>query len=409
MGKRSPRIDAPNRTENLLLGFERNVLVLSATSFLTDASNNMIFPLMALFLDNVLGVKPSLIGLVEGVVECAASLLKMLSGWLSDRLGERKPLIASGYWTSTLTKAFLVIASSWWFVLLLRFVDRVGKGLRAAPAQALVADASPDQQVGRTFGFYKMMDVGGGMVGLLASAGIVYLAQGGRLFLARHTYQILVLAGMGPALFGAVLVTLFVKERRHPRWAPAPLPPLDWVKLGVRFRMFLAIVFLFSLGNFSDAFLTLRAQNAGASTLEVVLLLVAFRAVYSLVAWPAGALSDRFGRKRVLIGGWILYAMVYVGFALAGSAWQMWALYLLYGLYLGATKGVERAFVADLVAASRQRGAAYGMYNATVGLTALPASAIAGVVWQTVTPAAPFLLGAALALLAACLLAVLVR
>ena len=390
-----------------VLGFRRNILVLSATSFLTDASNNMVFPLMALFLDNVLGVKPSLIGLVEGVVACAASLLKMFSGWLSDRLGERKRLIAGGYWTSTLAKAFLFVASSWWFVLVVRFLDRVGKGLRAAPAQALVADASRDEHVGRTFGFYKTMDVSGGMVGLIASACIVYLTQGGRLFLARHTYQILVLAAMVPAVLGAALVTLFVKERGHSRSAPAPLPIFDGTGLGVRFRVFLGIIFLFSLGNFSDAFLPLRAQNAGVLTFEVVLLLVALHAVYSLVAWPVGALSDRFGRKPVLIGGWILCALVYVGFALADATWQIWVLFLLYGLYLGSTKGVERAFVADLVPASSPRGVAYGQYNAVVGLTALPANAIAGVLWQTVAPEASFLLGAALALLAAYLLAVL--
>jgi MFS family permease len=401
-----PKAEAPHSTENLLLGFDRNVFVLSLTSFLTDASNTMVFPLMALFLDNVLGVKTSLIGLVEGVVEGAASLLKMLSGWLSDRLGERKRLIAGGYWSSTLAKAFLVTAGSWWFVLLVRFLDRVGKGLRAAPAQALVADASGKEQVGRAFGFYKMMDVLGGMMGLLAAGGIVSLAQGGRLLLARHTYQALVLAAMVPAVFGALLVTLDIQEKDRPRSASPPLPSLGWRGLSVRFKTFLAIVLVFALGNSSDAFLTLQAQNVGASMVHVILLLVVFRAVYSLVAWPAGALSDRLGRKRVLVGGWMLYALVYVGFALARSTWHLWSLYILYGLYNGATKGVERAFVADLVPAFAERGAAYGTYNAILGLAALPASLIAGILWQTLTPAAPFLLGAALALLAVVLLVV---
>jgi MFS family permease len=399
-----PKAEAHYSAENLLLGFDRNVLVLSLTSFLTDASNTMVFPLMALFLDNVLGVKTSLIGLVEGVVEGTASLLKMLSGWLSDRLGERKRLIAGGYWFSTLAKAFLAIAGSWWFVLLVRFVDRVGKGLRAAPAQALVADASREEQVGRAFGFYKMMDVLGGMMGLLAAGGIVSLAQGGRLLLARRTYQALVLAAMVPAVLGALLVTLGIKERERPRSASTPLPSTGWRGLSVRFRIFLVIILVFTLGNSSDAFLTLQAQNVGASMLHVVLMLVVFRAVYSLVAWPAGALSDRLGRKRVLVGGWMLYALVYVGFALARSTWHLWGLYMLYGLYRGATKGVERAFVADLVPAFAQRGVAYGTYNAILGLAALPASVIAGILWQTLAPAAPFLLGAALALLAVVLL-----
>jgi MFS family permease len=401
-----PEPDGGRRQEHLILGMRRNVLVLSLTSFLTDASNNMVFPLMALFLDNVLGVKPSLIGLVEGIVDCAASLLKMLSGWLSDRLGERKRLIAGGYWTSTVAKAFLVIASSWWFVLLIRLVDRVGKGLRAAPAQALVADASRADQEGRSFGFYKMMDAAGGMVGLLATAGIVFWVQGGHLLLARHTYQVLVLAAMIPALCGALLVTLRIRERQHTPSRQARPSFLGWQNLDPRFWRFLLLTTLFALGSFSTAFLALRAQDVGASAVQVVLLLVGYQAVYSLVSWPAGALSDRIGRKRVLIGSWGLHGLVYAGFALARSAWHIWALYLLYGLYSGTSKGVERAFIADLVPGSDSRGAAYGLYNAAIGLVALPASAIAGVLWQTHSPAASFLWGAALSLSAALLLAV---
>lgn len=401
--------DAPSTKTDLVLGFKRNVVVLSATSFLTDASNNMIFPLMVLFLDNVLGVKPSLIGLIQGVVEAAASWLKMLSGWLSDKMGRRKVLVVGGYWTSTLAKVFMVIAGSWWFVLMVRFVDRIGKGLRSAPAKALVADAGRQDEVGRAFGFYKMMDVAGGLVGLLASAGIVYLVQSDQLSLAPETYQVLVLVGIVPALLGAMLVPLFLQEQRHRRPASTATTGLGCAEFDVRFWLFLFIIFLFALGNFSDAFLTLRAQGIGASTLQLILLLVAFRAVYSLVALPAGALSDRFGRKRILVGGWMLYALVYLGFALVSSSWQIWILYLLYGLCLGATKGVERAFVADLVPASGQRGTAYGMLNATVGLTALPASVIAGALWQALAPGAAFLLGAALMLLAACLMALVMR
>jgi MFS family permease len=403
-----PKADAPTNTQNLP-GFDRNVLVLGLTSFLTDASNTMVFPLLALFLDNVLGVRTSLIGLVEGVVACVASLLKLLSGWLSDRLGERKRLIAGGYWSSALAKAFLAIAGSWWFVLLVRSVDRVGKGLRAAPAQALVADASREDQVGRAFGFYKMMDVAGGMTGLLVAGGIVFLAQGGRLLLARRTYQMLVLAAMVPAVLGALLVTLGIRNGGRPSAEESRLPSLGWRGMSRRFKVFLVILAIFALGNASDAFLTLRAQSLGASMLHVILLLVAFRAIYSLVAWPAGILSDRLGREWVLIGGWILYALVYGGFALASSPWHLWALYAFYGLYSGATKGVERAFVADLVPVFAQRGAAYGTYNAVLGLTALPASVIAGILWQTLTPAAPFMFGAALAMLATILLVLWMR
>jgi MFS family permease len=404
MRNHAPKADVPYRSETLVLGFENNVLVLSLTSFLTDASNNLVFPLLALFLDNVLGVKTSLIGLVEGVVDCTANLLKMLSGWLSDRLGERKRLIAGGYWFSTLAKAFLIIAGSWWFVLLVRFTDRVGKGLRAAPAQALVADVSREDQKGRTFGFYKMMDAGGGAVGLFAAGGIIFLTQGERLTLAQHTYQVLVIAAMVPALFGALLVTLFIKERRHPCSESAPLPFSGWQGQSPRFWVFLSIVSIFALGSFSDAFFALRAQNVGNSALQVVLLLVVFKTVYSLVSWPSGALSDQLGRKRVLAVAWTLYALVCLGFALARSAWHIWGLYMLYGLYHGATKGVERALIADLVPASGQRGAAYGIYNATLGLIALPASLLAGILWQTFTPAVPFLLSTLLALLAVLLL-----
>jgi MFS family permease len=409
MSNQTVEANGPQRDSSLQLGVERNVLVLSGTSFLTDASNNMVFPLIALFLDNVLGVQPALIGLVQGVVESAASLLKMFSGWLSDRMGRRKALIVAGYWTSTVAKAFLAIAGSWWFVLLTRLVDRTGKGLRAAPAQAMVADASPKRKVGRAFGFYKMMDVAGAMAGLLASAGIIYLVQGDQRLLEQRTFQRLVLAGLVPAVLGALLVLLFLTERKG-RAAGAPAAGgTGWRALDVRFKIYLGIISIFTLGHFSDAFLTLRAQELGAPALQVVLLLVAFRAVYSLVSVPAGALSDRFGRKPILVSGWVLCALVYLGLALASQGWQIWVLFLLYGLYLGSTKGVERALVADLVPAARSRGTAYGAFNATVGLTALPASLLAGVLWQTVAPGAAFLAGAALALVAAGLLVALIH
>jgi len=390
--------------EKKVLGVSRNVFFLGWVSLLTDVSSEMIFTVMPLFLLNVLKVGTPIIGLIEGIAEGTASLLKLVSGWLSDRLGRRKSLAVFGYGLSTLAKPFLYIASSWGVVLAVRFSDRVGKGIRSAPRDALVADSTSPNEMGRSFGFHRAMDTMGAVLGLSLAALIVYLVERGGLELTWHAFRTLVIAGIGPAVLAVLMLLLFVREKKRaaqPKSAdptagqPVCEGPAKATPDG-RFKLFLVIMVLFTLGNSSDAFLILRAQNLGFSVVQVLLLFVAFNLVYALAAMPAGMVSDKLGRKRVIVVGWAIYALSYLGLALASATWQLWLLFALYGLYYGISEGVCRAFVCDLVPAER-RGTAYGWYHTAVGISLLPASVIAGLLWQYITPAATFYFGAGMA------------
>ncbi len=390
----------------------RNVWIVTATSFMTDISSEMIFNLLPLFLANVLGIKPALIGLIEGIAETTASLLKIFSGWFSDRLRARKWLTVAGYGLSALVKPFLYGVTSWWGVLAVRVTDRVGKGIRTAPRDALVADSIDERHRGLAFGLHRAGDTAGAAVGILLALLIVLATQAGSVALTRETFQIAVLISIIPAVLAVIV--LAVGARDVPVTTRRAAPRLSLRGFDRRFYVFLLAVVVFTLGNSADAFLILRAQERGLSTAGVLGMLLTFNVVYALIAGPAGALSDRIGRRRLIVGGWLVYGLLYLGFALVGEAWQMWALYGLYGIYYGTVEGSAKALVADLVPAE-QRGTAFGVYNAAVGIMALPASLIAGVLWSGVGgwtgfgPAAPFLFGAILALLATAILVTGVR
>ncbi len=395
-----------------LRSLPRNVWAVSLTSFLTDISSEMILNLLPLFLADALGVRTGIIGLVEGVAETTASLLKVVSGWLSDRLGRRKWLAVGGYGLSTLVKPFFYFVTSWWGVLGLRFGDRVGKGIRTAPRDALVADSISEEHRGLAFGLHRAADTGGAMIGLLIALAVVWAAQSGAVGLERSTFQAVVLVSIIPAVLAVLTLALAARDvpvaRRDKSGGPTPsLPPLSVVQ--GPFRAFLFIVVLFTLGNSSDAFLILRAQERGLSVVGILAMVATFNGVYALVSGPAGALSDRWGRRRLIVGGWLAYGVIYLGFALAQTAWQVWVLYALYGVYYGMVEGTAKALVADLVP-SEQRGVGYGVYNAIVGVMAFPASLVAGLLWQGVGawqglgPSAPFLFGAVLALVSAALM-----
>ena len=393
-----------------IFGLNPNVFFLGLVSFLTDASSEMIFPLLPLFLRNVLATPYTVIGLIEGAAESIASLVRIFSGWLSDKLGRRKGLTILGYGLSTFAKPFMYIATTWGIAFGVRFADRVGKGIRSAPRDALIADSLTPEQRGKGFGLHRAMDTFGAIVGIISAVVIVFVLQKGNLELAPDTYQQLVLIGVIPAVL-ALFMFFFVREPRRetstdvsPRARPGGLLS----GFDSRFKIFLGIIFLFSLGNSSDAFLILRAQSLGNPVLHILLMLVLFNFVYASVSTPAGILSDKLGRRRVILLGWVIYALVYLGFALASASWQLWLLFALYGLYYGLTEGVARAFVADLVPVEK-RGTAYGLFHGVVGITLLPASVIAGWLWQVVNPAAPFLFGAGLASLAMIGLLVLIR
>ena len=395
-------------TKSLPAGLPRNVWAVSLTSFFMDISSEMVLNVLPLFLANVLGTRMAVIGLIEGVAEATASVLKLFSGWLSDRLHARKWLAVAGYGLSTITKPFFYFANSWGMVAGVRWVDRVGKGIRTAPRDALVADSVSEKQRGRAFGFQRAADTAGAMLGLLIALGVVWLAQSNTLTLDETTFRTLVLISLVPAVL-AVLV-LAIGARDMPISGQGPLPRFALRALGRPFLVFMVIVALFDLGNSSDAFLVLRAQERGMSVVGILSMLVVFSLVYTLVSAPAGMLSDRIGRRQLIIGGWLLYAIIYLGFGLAETSRQVWFLYAIYGLYYGLAYGTSKAMIADLVT-ENVRGTAYGTYNAVLGILDLPASLIAGILWQGVGgwdgfgAAAPFLFGAILSFAAALLMA----
>ncbi|MEW6406454.1 MAG: MFS transporter [Chloroflexota bacterium] len=410
-----------------------NIWVVTATSFLTDISSEMLVYLIPLFLSNVLGVRTAVIGLIDGVAETTASLLKIYSGALSDRLGQRKWLAVIGYGISTIAKPFLYFANSWGWVMGVRFGDRVGKGVRNPPRDALVAASTEPGQRGLAFGLHRAGDTAGAFLGISIAALIIWLTQANGNLLVPQTFRTAVLVSIVPAVLAVVVLAVGAREvgQIGPS-AALPKKALGLRRTGnltykteagqksgqmrlllsgmnPRFKTFLFIVVLFTLGNSSDSFIVLRAQERGLTVLQTMFMLMTFTAVYTLLSGPLGALSDRVGRRQLIIGGWLAYGLVYLGIAAAGTGWQVWALFGLYGVYYAATEGVAKALVADLVP-DAQRGTAYGLFNAAIGITALPASLLAGLLWQGVGAwtgfgaAAPFYFGSSLALLASFLL-----
>jgi len=386
----------------------RNVWAVSLTSFFMDVSSEMVINILPLFLANVLGVQTSIIGLIEGMAESIASILKLFSGWLSDKLGERKWIAVIGYGLSAISKPFFYFANSWEAIAAVRWIDRAGKGIRTAPRDALVADSVTPETRGLAFGLHRAMDTAGAMVGILIALLAVWLAQKNSLDLIRPTFQTIVLISLLPALLAVLSLAIGAKD--VPVNGQRAAPKFSLRSMGRPFTVFLVIVSIFTLGNSSDAFLVLRAQNLGISVTGILLMLAMFNLIYSLISTPAGSLSDRIGRKRLVVGGWLVYAAIYLGFAFAQAAWQVWALYVVYGLYYGMAFGTANALVADLVP-ENLRGTAFGTYNAVIGVLTFPASFIAGLLWQGIGawhgfgPSAPFLFGGSLALIAALLMA----
>ncbi|MFC2019965.1 MFS transporter [Chloroflexota bacterium] len=385
-------------------GLNPNVFFLGIVSLLTDISSEMIFTLLPLFLSNVLGATTTIVGLVGGISESSDAIFRIFSGWFSDRLGKRKLLALSGYSLSTLVKPFMLLASTWAAVLAVRFGDRVGKGLRASPRDAMIADSVSAKERGRGFGLHRAMDTLGATIGLGLAAVIIYLVQGGGLELSLKSYRWLVLAGIVPAVLAVLILFLFVRERKRtslPASGSRPRPGWSGLTSGfdTRFKLFLVVMGVFTLGNSSDFFVILRGQNLGVPLVQVVLMVVLLNVTYAAVSLPAGMISDRLGRRKIIVLGWLIYALVYLGFALSSSLWQVWLLFAGYGVYYGITEGVARALVADLVVPEK-RGTAYGLYHGVVGFALLFASLIAGWLWQTLGPAIPFYFGAGLAFLA---------
>jgi MFS family permease len=378
----------------------RTVHRLGLVSLLTDASSEMIYPLLPSFLTGTLGAAPAFVGLVEGLAESVASVLKVVSGRISDRLRRRKPLIVAGYALSSFARPLVAAATAPWHVLAVRVVDRIGKGVRGAPRDALLAQVTPREELGRAFGFQRAMDHAGAVAGPLIASTILLVHPDVRLVFA--------LAAL-PALASVLVLVFGVHEAAAAPVPAAPVAPMaasGGATPGL--GRVLAVIGLFTLGNSSDAFLLLRAQEAGVVLPLVPLLWTVHHVVKSATSTAGGALSDHIGRRATIAAGWALYALVYTGLGLATRAWHVWALFTVYGLHHALTEGPERALVAEM-ASGEARGRAFGMYHAVTGALLLPASLLTGALWQAVSPAAALLTGAALALAAAAAMLALVR
>ena len=376
----------------------RNVIILGAVSFLTDVSSEMIYPLLPVFLGTVLGASATSIGLIEGMAESVAALLKFASGWWSDRVKRRKPLVVIGYALASLARPLIGVAQAASHVLAIRVTDRIGKGIRTSPRDALIADSVDPRVRGKAFGFHRASDHAGAVLGPLIA--FVLLERAG------VPMRTLFLLAAIPGILAVIVLIAGVREApKQPDTAAkeavnAPvIVPARLRTLGGRFWAVLGVILLFTLGNSTDAFLLLRAADLGVPIAQIPLLWALLHVVKSASSTPGGALSDRVGRRPLLIAGWLLFAAVYFAFGRATSPWQVWVLFAIYGVFFGLTEGTEKALVADLVPASA-RGTAFGGFNLAISLGALPASVIFGLWWDRVGPRAAFDFGATMALLA---------
>jgi MFS family permease len=372
-------------------GLTKNVTFLGVVSGLTDISSEMLYPIVPVFLTSVLGAPMQVVGLIEGVAEATASFVKIVGGRLSDRFNRRKPFVVAGYSLSAVSKPLLALAASWHFVLFSRFIDRVGKGLRTSARDALIAGSIDKEHWGKAFGFHRAMDTLGAALGPLAALAMIHL-------MGRETpdYKMIFMAAFVPALLGVGVLVWFVKEAVQARPAGSPAPAA--APMSRDFKTFVALYAIFALFNSSDVFLIMKAKSMGFTLTHVILAYTGYNLVYALLASPAGWLSDRLGKVKTMTFGFAVFAAVYLGFAFAGEPWMIWPLFALYGFYGAFNEGIAKAVVSNLSGESN-RASAMGYFQGALGFLTFAASALAGFLWDRVSPAAPFMAGAAGALL----------
>ncbi len=380
------------KREKKILGLSPNVFYVGITSFLTDTTSKMIYAVMPMFLLS-LGATKTELSLIEGIAESTASVLKALSGWWSDKIGRNKPFMIVGYGFTALLSPFFSIAATPMQVLLIRFAERVGKGIRTAPRDSLIAGSTDEKTRGRGFGFHKAMDNSGAILGPLLAFGILAIFPG-------DYRKIFLVAGI-PSLIGLASLIIFVKEaKRSKAEIPEKIHLSDFPK---KYYFFLCIAFLFTLGNSTDALLLVKAGDVGIRDAFIPIMYLIFNSVSALFSIPAGMLSDRIGREKLIIFGYLLYSLIYFGFGATGSKGTLILLFALYGIYSAATDGAQKALVSDLIDKNK-RGTALGLYNSILGITLLPASIIAGLLYDNVSNRAPFFFGSAMAFAAAILM-----
>ena len=374
-----------------------NVVFLGLVSFFADISSEMVYPIIPLYLTSVFGATPLLVGVIEGIAESLASLLKVLSGYITDKYKNKKPVAFIGYATGLIYKVALIFAVSWVGILAARVIDRIGKGIRTAPRDVMVSESAQAGKAGMAFGIHKALDMAGSALGILLAFLLLKYSSG------NFDFKNLFVLSMIPAAF-SLLMFFKIKEKKTPRLVQVREP--FWMnikKLDTQLKLYLVVAFLFTLGNSSNAFLLLRAKDVGFDNTTVILLYFIYNITASLFVIPAGRRSDQVGRKTSLVAGYIVFAIVYLGFALAFNKTIMVGLFVLYGIYTALTAGVERAFIAE-ISPKHLKGTMLGLHSTVVGVALLPASIIAGLLWSTFGPKAPFLFGGGLSLVAAFIL-----
>ena len=376
---------------------KKNVIALGFVSFLMDSSSEMIFPILPLFLANVLGVPKSFIGIIEGIAESSSSMIKVFSGWISDKIRKRKLLVALGYGLSAITKPLFALSTSGMHVLGARFLDRVGKGIRDAPRDALISESIKRQRRGKWFGFHRMMDTSGAIVGtVLAFLLLRWVTQ---------NYRTIFWIATIPALLSVAVVLFFVKDVKHKLNSKVKLSLKGF---GKKYKMFIATSVVFNLGNFSYAFYVLRAQNLGIHIALIPIVYLVYNIVYASFAMPSGILSDKIGRKKVILFGYLILALTGITFSIIKASILVWPIFALYGLQIAFVNGNSRAFVSDLSPKSK-KGTGMGIYQTATGLAVLPASVIAGSMWDIVGAYAPFVYASVLSMAASVMLIAFVK
>lgn len=374
----------------------RNIIFLGLVSFFADISSEMVYPLIPLYLTAAFGATPVLVGIIEGIAESIASLLKVFSGYISDKYNRKKPIAFLGYASGLLYKLALLFAGSWVGILGARIIDRFGKGIRTAPRDVMVAESSEKSQMGKSFGIHKALDMTGSAIGILLS--FILLKN-----LGTGAYKTVFAVSVIPVLF-ALGMFFFIKEKRTAREArPREFFWKNIKNLNRNLKLYLFVAFLFTLGNSSNTFLLLKANDVGFSDTSVILLYFVYNITSALLAIPFGKRSDKVGRKKVLVLGYVVFSFVYLGFAFATEKWMLVAAFILYGFYTAMVAGVERAFISE-IAPAELKGTMLGLHSTLVGVALLPASVIAGGLWDVFGSAAPFVFGATLSAVSAVIL-----
>lgn len=371
-----------------------NIVLIGMVSLLIDMSTEMVYPIVPLFLTATLGASPAIVGIIEGIAESIASILKVFSGYIGDKYKHKKVLTFIGYAASAIYKILLLLAGSWIGVLIARIIDRTGKGIRTAPRDALIAQSSEKDKLGGSYGLHKMLDMAGSSVGAFIAFIIVTIGL---------KYKVAFMWSIIPAILGIIIIP-FIKEDKSKKQKSEKLS-FKSLNLSLKLKLYLAVIFIFNLGNSSNTFLLLKAQNLGFSSPYVMLLYLVFNVSTSLLAIPSGKLSDKFGRRLILVSGYAIYGLVYLGFALSNSKIIIFLLFIFYGAYTAFISGAERAFVAE-VSPDKYKGTVLGIYGMMQGIGLLLASIIAGAMWVHISPDAPFWFGGVLGLTSAALIAV---